>query len=150
MKTLIFLFFCSFSLHLFGQNTDTLLPRPKVIVHKDQRLEVLGKKQAEINALAARLAARSGMGYRLQVLSTNDRELAMRTKSKLLQRFPEQKAYMSYQLPYIKIKFGNFKTIEEANMYKKQVSRMLDGASVYTVPDRIEIKPEKELDEEDL
>ena len=150
MKTLIFLFFCSISLHLFGQNTDSLLQEPRVIVHKDPRLDILGKKQADLNALAARLAARSGMGYRLQVLSTNDRELAMRTKSKLLQRFPEQKAYMSYQLPYIKIKFGNFKTIEEANMYKKQVSRMLDGASVYTVPDRIEIKPEKEPYEEDL
>ena len=150
MKKLIFLFFCSISLHLFGQNTDTLLPERRVIIHKDPRLDILGKKQAEINALAAKLAARSAMGYRLQVLSTNDRELAMRTKSQLLQRFPEQKAYMSYQLPYIKIKFGNFKTKEEANIYKKQVSRMLGGASIYTLEERIEIKPEKELQEEEL
>ncbi len=150
MKKLIFLFFVSISLHLFGQNTDALLAEPKVIVHKDYRLNILGKKQSEINALAAKLAARSAMGYRLQVLSTNDRELAMRTKSQLLQRFPEQKAYMSYQLPYIKVKFGNFKTKEEANMYKKQVSRMLGGASVYTLAERIEIKPEKGLKEEDL
>ena len=127
---------------------DTLLPEPKVIVHKDPRLDILGKKQAEINALAAKLAARSAMGYRLQVLSTSDRELAMRTKSQLLQRFPEQKAYMSYQLPYIKIKFGNFKTKEEADMYKKRVSRMLGGASIYTLTERIEIKPE--LKEEEL
>ena len=96
MKKLIFLFLCSISLHVFGQNMDTLLQEPKVIVHKDPRLDILGKKQAEINALAAKLAARSAMGYRLQVLSTSDRELAMRTKSQLLQRFPEQKAYMSY------------------------------------------------------
>ena len=150
MKKLIFLFFCSISLHLFGQNTDTLLPEPEVIVHKDPRLDILGKKQAELNALAARLATRSAMGYRLQVLSTNDRELAMRTKSQLLQRFPEQKAYMSYQLPYIKIKFGNFKTKEEANMYKKQVSRMLGGISIYTLSERIEVKPEKDLKEEEL
>ena len=57
---------------------------------------------------------------------------------------------MSYQLPYIKIKFGNFKTKEEANIYKKQVSRMLGGASIYTLAERIEIKPEKELQEEEL
>ncbi len=100
MKKLIFLFLCSISLHLFGQTTDTLLSVPRVIIHKDPRLDILAKKQAEINALAAKLAARSAMGYRLQVLSTNDRELAMRTKTQLLQRFPEQKAYMSYQLPY--------------------------------------------------
>ncbi len=150
MKALTIFFLCSISLHIFGQSIDTLLPEPKVIVHKDYRLDILGKKQAEINALAAKLAARSAMGYRLQILSTNDRELAMRTKSQLLQRFPEQKAYMSYQLPYIKIKFGNFKTKEEANMYKKQVSRMLGGASIYTLTERIEIKPEKDLKEEDL
>ncbi|MBA2561390.1 MAG: SPOR domain-containing protein [Chitinophagaceae bacterium] len=150
MKKIIFLFFCSISLQIFGQNTDTLLPDQGVIVHMDSRLDILGKKQAELNALAAKLAARSAMGYRLQVLSTNDRELAMRTKSQLLQRFPEQKAYMSYQLPYIKIKFGNFKTKEEANLYKKQVSRMLGGASIYTITERIEIKPEKEPKEEEL
>lgn len=150
MKKLIFLFLCSISLHLFGQNTDSLLPGQRVIIHKDPRLDILAKKQAEINALAAKLAARFAMGYRLQVLSTNDRELAMRTKTQLLKRFPEQKAYMSYQLPYIKIKFGNFKTKEEANIYKKQVSRMLGGASIYTLAERIEIKPEKELKEEDL
>ncbi len=150
MKTLSFLFFYLIGTHLFGQNTDTLLPEPKVNVHKDYRLDILGKKQAEINTLAAKLAARSAMGYRLQILSTNDRELAMRTKSQLLQRFPEQKAYMSYQLPYIKIKFGNFKTKEEANMYRKQVSRMLGGVSIYTLTERIEIKPEKDLKEEEL
>jgi hypothetical protein len=150
MKTLIFLFLYSTGPHLFGQNTDTLVREPKVIVHKDYRLDILGRRQAEINELAAKLAARSAMGYRLQILSTNDRELAMRTKSQLLQRFPEQKAYMSYQLPYIKIKFGNFKTKEEANMYRKQVSRMLGGMSIYTLNERIEIKPEKDLKEEDL
>jgi hypothetical protein len=118
-----------------------------VFVHKDHRLDVLEKRYAEINETAAKLAARSAMGYRLQVLSTNDRDFAMQTKSKLLQRYPEQKTYMFFQLPYVKLRFGNFKTKEEAETYRKQITKMMDGASVYIVPERIEVKPEKDEEE---
>lgn len=144
---LIFCFFLLASFKSFTQVTDTLYDTPRVFVHKDFRLDALEKKYAEINETAAKLAARSAMGYRLQVLSTNDRDLAMQTKSKLLQRFPEQKIYMFFQLPYVKLRFGNFKTREEAEKYRKQVSRMMDGASIYIVPERIEVKPEKEDEE---
>ena len=144
MKKLIFLLCYSLSHNLFAQNADTLLPVSHVVIHKDYRLDILGEKQAEINLLASKIAARTGMGYRLQILSTNDRELAMRTKTQLLQMFPEQKSYMLFQLPYVKLRFGNFKTKEEAEPYRKQISRMLDGASIYYVAERIEIKPEKD------
>ena len=49
---------------------------------------------------------RSGRGYRLMVISTGDRALAMKIRSQLYQYFPDQKQYMSYQMPNIKIKFG--------------------------------------------
>ena len=148
MKKAIFLLFYLLSQQLFAQNADTLLPPvPNVIVHKDDRLDILGEKEAEINLMASKMAARTGVGYRLQVLSTNDRDLAMRTKTQLLQMFPEQKTYMLFQLPYIKLRFGNFKTKEEGEIYRKQISRMLDGASIYYVPERIEIKPEKDSTE---
>lgn len=148
MKKYFFLLFSIFVLsNLKAQDTDTLYDSPKVFVHKDYRLDILEKQYAEINETAAKLAARSAMGYRLQVLSTNDRDFAMQTKSKLLQRFPEQKTYMFFQLPYVKLRFGNFKTRQEAEVYRKQISRMMDGASIYIVPERIEVKPEKELEE---
>ena len=73
----------------------------------------------------------------------------MKIKSQLLQKFPEQKVYMLFQLPYLKIRFGNFKTKQEADVYKNQISRMLDGASIYYINERIEVKPEKEPREED-
>lgn len=136
-------------LHSIAQNTDTSLSENKVIIHKDSRLDVLADKQAEINALTAKLNARSAMGYRLQVLSTNDRELAMKTKTQLMQRFPEQKTYMFFQLPYVKLRFGNFKTKQEADVYKKQISRMLGDASIYYISERIEVKPEKEKEDEE-
>ena len=103
MKKIIVLFACFGALQSFAQTPDTLLQTSQVIIHKDPRLDILGEKEAEINVATAKLLSRSAMGYRLQVLSTNDRELAMRTKSQLLQKFPEQKVYMLFQLPYLKM-----------------------------------------------
>ncbi|MDQ6757994.1 MAG: SPOR domain-containing protein [Bacteroidota bacterium] len=143
MKKIIFSILCFSCIQAFSQ-TDSVMP-VAVIVHKDFRLDILAKKEAELNAAAIKLSARTGMGYRLQVLSTNDRELAMKTRTQLLQRYPDQKVYMSFLAPYVKLTFGNFVTKQEAEMYKKQISAMLGGSSVYTVSTRIEIKPEKEL-----
>ncbi len=149
MYKIVLLFLCFLSYDVTAQNTDTLMTTAKVIVHKDPRLDILGAKEAEVNTMLTKVLARTGWGYRLQVLSTNDRELAMRTKSQLLQRFPEQKVYMLFQLPYLKLRFGNFKTKQEANYYKNQISRMLGGTSIYLIGERIEVKPEKEPKEED-
>ena len=147
MKRLILILVSLNSFSLFAQ-TDTLLPVSNVVVHKDFRLDILGRKEAELNAAATAASARSAMGYRLQVLSTNDRDLAMKTKSQLLKQYPDQKTYLFYQSPYVKIRFGNFKTRPEAEQYRKQISKMLGGISIYIVPERIEVKPEKEVIEE--
>ena len=137
------------TLKIIAQDTDSLRALQTAFIHKDTRLDILAKKEAELNIYAAKVAARSAWGYRLQVLSTNDRELAMKTKSELLQKFPEQKVYMLYQLPYIKLRFGNFKSQAEAESYKNQISSMLGGASIYLISERIEVKPGKELKEND-
>ena len=147
MKPFILMLLALKSFSLFAQ-TDSLLPASNVVVHKDFRLDILGRKEAELNAAATALLARSALGYRLQVLSTNDRDLAMKTKSQLLQQYPDQKTYLFYQSPYVKIRFGNFKTRQEAEQYRKQISKMLGGISIYIVPERIEVKPEKEVIEE--
>ena len=148
MKKILFIAFSFTGLQTFAQTDSLNIINNNVIVYKDYRLDILARKQAELNEAVTKSAARSAMGYRLQVLSTNDRELAMRTRTQLLQKFPEQKVYMMYQMPYVKLKFGNFKSKQEAEAYKKQISRMLNGASIYTLAERIEIKPEKEFKSE--
>ena len=145
MKKIFLLLFCCTGLRTLAQ-TDSL-PVNAVVVHKDFRLDILARKEAELNAAAAKAAARSGMGYRLQVLSTNDREQAMKIRTQLLQRYPDQKVYMLYQMPYVKLRFGNFTTKQEAELYKNQISRMMGGASVYIVSERIEVKPEKDFND---
>ena len=128
--------------------TDSI-SKGSVIVHADYRLQILGRKEAELNGAFAKKMERSAIGYRLKILSTDDKEMAFKTRTQLLQKFPEQKVYMYFQAPYVKLKFGNFKTKQEAESYKKQISKMLGGISIYLLNERVEVKPEKDVKEDE-
>jgi len=120
----------------------------KVTVIKDSRLNVLAEKEAAFNE-ALVYATKSGKGYRLMVLSTADRAMAMKVRAQLLQNYPDQKVYMSYQPPYIKLKFGNFLTKENADNSRKELLKTkLITNNIYLVPENIEIKPDKNREKE--
>lgn len=114
-----------------------------VTIIKDARLNDLVKKELYFNEQLL-LAPKNVKGFRLLLLSTSDRNMALQLRSKLLQRFPNQKIYMSYQLPNIKLKFGNFQTKEEAEDFKDQIiAQKMVAGNIYIVPDMVEIKPDK-------
>jgi hypothetical protein len=119
-----------------------------VTLIRDSRISELAKVEAGFNAAMVK-APRSGKGYRLQLLNTTDREMAMRLRSQLLQRYPDQKVYMSFQPPYIKLKFGNFVDKDEANQFKKDIlgSKLVAG-NIYLLPETVELKPEKNEQEQ--
>ena len=118
----------------------------KVTVIKDSRLDELAKKEAGFNE-AINQSTKAGRGYRLMVLSTNDRPLAMKVRAQLLQNYPDQKIYMLYQPPNIKLKFGDYVEKDEAESMRKDIlkSKIVTG-NIYVVPDKVEIKPEKNKD----
>ena len=125
---------------LFAQDTAS------VIVHKDPRVDVLVKKQSEVNAAIKKANARTAKGYRLLVVNTNKRDEAMAAKTKIYTSFPELKSYLVYQSPYFKLKAGNFKTREEAQQYQKLLSAYFPKG-VFILNDTIEVTPEKDKDE---
>jgi hypothetical protein len=147
MKQIIASVLLLISVKGFAQSDS--LPKNSVVVHYDYRLDILGRKEADLNASLAKTLERSAIGYRLQILSTNDKELAFKTRTQLLQKFPEQKVYMYFLSPYVKLKFGNFRTKQEAENYRKQISKMLGGISIYLISERVEVKPEKDTKEDD-
>ncbi|MFM2359693.1 MAG: hypothetical protein RLY16_1686 [Bacteroidota bacterium] len=119
-----------------------------ITVIGDTRLAELVKKEAAFNDILAS-APRNTKGYRLLILSTNDRPLAMQVRSQLLQKFPDQKVYMSFQPPYIKLKFGNFIEKADAERYKKDIDKYkLVANNIYVVAETVELKPEKNKDKE--
>lgn len=126
---------------LFAQNgvVDTTVVT-KVTIKKDPRLDILAKAETDINNMQNRFVK----GYRLFVLKSNNREYAMKVRAYLLQNFPEEKVIMTYQSPFIKMKFGDFEDKEEAERYRDLILRggIITGG-IYVVPDTIELKPDK-------
>jgi hypothetical protein len=129
---------------------DTMLVNGNLTIIMDTRLELLAKKEAEINEAIAN-GPKFAKGYRLMVLNTTDRTEAMSLRSKLLQLFPEQKIYMTFQPPHIKVKLGNFLEKNEAEEYIKEINQnKLVSTEIYLLSEIIEIKTEKNKEKEFL
>ncbi|MFT4092295.1 MAG: SPOR domain-containing protein [Niabella sp.] len=114
-----------------------------VNVYKDPRIDVLLKKQAEVNDLSTRNSykRRTARGYRLLVISSNNRAEAISARTKILSNFPELKAYMWYQAPYYKVKAGNFTSRSDAQAYQKRMASIFPG-NIFIMNDIVEVKPE--------
>lgn len=117
-----------------------------IVVIKDPRLDVLTQKQAIINK-RSKLMTSNGLykGYRLQVLNSNNRNQAFKLKYDLMQAYPDQKAYVSFQAPYFKVRFGNFLKKEEAEKMRKILQKTYT-AGVFVVEDAIEYTPKDDED----
>lgn len=111
-----------------------------VVIHKDPRVELLVAKQTEINEVTTRNTRRMANGFRIQVINTNDRNKANAAKTKVYQSFPELKPYLIYQAPFFKLKVGNFKNREDAELYIEDLRRLFPSG-VYVVRDIIELGP---------
>jgi len=153
MRKTIILFFVLGSvmtIHAQAPVADTTTTG-KVTVNKDARLEILAKQEADINKATVGLGTKAAKGYRLLVVNSNDKAYAMKVRAALLQRFPEEKVYMSFQAPFIKLKFGNFVEKEDAEKYRKMLtSSKIVTSNIYLIPEIVEVKVDKnkELNEE--
>ena len=114
-----------------------------VTIHKDPRLDLLIQKQVELNREVYLENNRTGPGYRVLVINTNDRKKAMDVKSRLMTGFPEHKTYLIYQSPYFKVQIGNFREQKEAEALRRRISNIYPSG-VIVVPATVEYKPEKE------
>jgi SPOR domain len=125
------------------QAQDSLFIKPlensKVSVQKDNRIDLLIKKQIQINEETSRQARRQDKGFRLLVISTTLREEALAAKTKVYTNFPELKAYLFHQSPYYRVKAGNFKERKEAELYQRRLE-LLFPKGVFIINDIIEVK----------
>jgi Sporulation related domain. len=139
MKSWMFLAVVFISFRVLGQDTSS------VVVHKDPRIDLLIKKESDINLAIKRSNSRTARGYRVMILNTAKRDEAISAKTRIYTYFPELKAYLIYQSPYFKLKAGNFRTRDEAEKYQKELS-VYFPKGVFVISDTIEVKPEKDND----
>ena len=149
MKRLLILPFLYFGLPGYGQSQDSTLEN-KVVVIRDARLDILARKESELNTAILKTEARIAKGYRLMVLNTSDKDYAFKIRAELLPQFPEQKPYMWFAKPYIRIKFGNFRTKQEADVFKKEISKLLNWAPLSYLQENIEVDPGKDFDPDSM
>ncbi len=111
------------------------------IVHKDARVDLLSKRMQMYNeSLANKIQMVNG--YRLMILNTTDRTKAMQVRSAILQQLPDQKIYMTFLSPYIKIKIGNFIDKTEAEkVQKKIIDLKIVSENIYILNEKVEQKP---------
>jgi hypothetical protein len=113
-----------------------------ITVYKDPRLDLLVKKQMEINEETTRESRKSAKGFRLMIISTTSREEAIAAKTKVYTYFPELKAYLWHQSPYYKLKAGNFRDRKDAEAYQKKLNTYFPKG-VFIMNDIVEVKPEE-------
>lgn len=150
MKFILVIISLIISSNSFAQ-VDSTAKKPDsntVIIHKDPRLDLLVKKQAVINEVTSRDGRRTDKGFRLMIISTNNREEALAAKTKVYTYFPELKAYLWYQSPYFRVKAGNFKDRKDAEAYQKRMNTYFPRG-VFIMKDIIEVKPGKGTEDDE-
>jgi hypothetical protein len=148
MKRLLFLLSLLIGVGVSAQDSIAY-DGPAVVVHKDPRIDLLVKKQAYVNIAVKKASGHTMKGYRLLVVNTNSRDEAIAAKTKIYTHFPDQKAYLTYQSPFFKLKAGNYQTRDEAKRYQDLMNTIFPKG-VFIINDIIEVKPEKEADEAPL
>jgi hypothetical protein len=122
----------------------TVFAADSIVVKKDPRLDMLTAKQVQINKRNAMLTP-GGLykGFRIQVVSTNRRDDAYRTRAELMSKYPDQKTYVVFQSPSFKVRIGNFIKKEDAEKLKAELNKFYPNG-VYIVEDGIEYTPKTE------
>ncbi|MGX5820748.1 SPOR domain-containing protein [Chitinophaga lutea] len=112
-----------------------------VNVVKDNRIDILIKKQIYINTLAIR----NQPGFRVQIITTNKRNEANDAKAKVMQLYPEYRTYLDWEAPYFKVRVGDFRSRQEATDLRNKIAAIF-SEGVFVVPTIINVSPEKEME----
>lgn len=126
---------------LFVLAVHFVLAADSVLVRKDARLDLLTARQVLMNKRMAMMLP-NGMykGFRIQMISTSNRDDAFKMRAELVARFPEHKTYVVFQSPSFKVRIGNFIKRDEADKFKQFLNKLYPQG-VYIVDDGIEYTP---------
>lgn len=116
---------------------------------KPQKKAATAKKHSDRGTAVSANGSVSGVsvvgqysGYRVQVLFTsakNGRALAQQRAKKIALKYPQYRSYMSYVAPRWRLRFGDFKTYNDASYLGKLIKRSFPEmrADVVIVTDKV-------------
>lgn len=137
-KTIIITLLCVSSL-MMAQ--DILRDMPRVIVHQDSTITRLINDKIE----GRERQAVEIQGYRVQIFSSNRQQTAKAEAFALEKRLQEmnlsENIYVLYNPPFWKVRIGDFRTQEDAQLLKEDlITRLPDlQGDTYVVRDKITV-----------
>ena len=138
------LFLTAFAQTIFADDSI-----PRIIRHMQNNVEIV--QDSAITRLM--LDKQNGIerqqvetqGYRVQVFSSNNQQNA-KAEAFRIQKLVESSGlegeiYVQYNPPFWKVRIGNFRTLEEAQLFKEEVIRALPElqGDTYPVRDKITV-----------
>jgi hypothetical protein len=120
---------CFFFMMFFASSQSFAQKRGRVQVVRDPLFDSLLTKRAELNRAGANEGGgfTSSYGYRVQIYSGSNRNLAYNAQAKFNKEFPEMRTYISYREPNFKVRAGDFRTRIEAERMKEQLRTMFSA-----------------------
>lgn len=127
-----------FALLLFAVSSNAQFSKDEMVI-KDPRVNVLIQKQIELNRNEFNRRTYVIQGYRIQVISSNNRNQVLGIKSDLLKHYPNEQTYLIYQSPNFRLLFGNYTTYKAAQSARTELENFI-GNSLLIVPSKVEVK----------
>lgn len=104
----------------------------RVMITKDPQIDSLIARRLELNR-----AGISGnnvilSGFRVQIFSSLDRQIAYSEQLKFKTRYPETNTYISYTQPNYKLRVGDFRTRLEAEKLMNELKKYYDSLFIFS------------------
>lgn len=125
---LVTCFILGFSLNTLAQSNDSA------------QVKIIGSTLLDLklkNRIEEREEAKGVDGYRIQVYFGDDRKEAEKVKAKLQEIFDDYLSYTIIELPYYKVRIGNFRSMVEAQALFFALQHIYPN--VFLVKDKIEL-----------
>ncbi len=144
MKKILFIISLLPCLALYGQDSTRLsileIMKENVTVYADSAVHRLLQDKVE-GIVREEVQIQ---GYRVQVYSSNNQQTAKNEAFQIEKKINDAiqvETYVLYNPPFWKVRVGNFRTQEEANLMKAEIIRLLPElqADTYIVRDQIQI-----------
>lgn len=103
-----------------------------VIITKDPQIDSLIARRLELNRVGIAGGAVAISGFRVQILSSLDRQIAYSEQIKFKARYPNINTYISYTQPNYRLRVGDFRTRLEAEKFIDELRKYYSSLFIFS------------------
>ncbi|MDP3466805.1 MAG: SPOR domain-containing protein [Daejeonella sp.] len=103
-----------------------------VLVIKDPQIDSLIARRLELNRAGVSGNNVTLSGFRVQIFSGLDRQMAYSEQAKFKDRYPGIKTYISYTQPNYKLRVGDFRTRLEAEKFMNELRNYYNSLFIFS------------------